>query len=217
MTTLTRKGMATALISPTNPAINDSAVKKGRYSVSLGAVSCHFKREIAPYERYDMWTRVLAWDRKWVYMVTHFVREGAVKPKEAILQPQRRTRTGKSNGKQEEWSKAVFAVSVAKYVIKKGRLTIAPAEWLEQCGVLPAQAAQNGMTNGHTSPSKKWTMEDIKARRLRGMEYAEKFAALDELQEQWPVFRNASGDKASAVEDDVDSISVLDEQLDMLF
>jgi len=213
MTTLARQGMATSPMSPTNPAINDPAVKNGRVSISLGAVSCHFKREIAPYERYDMSTRVLAWDRKWVYLITHFVREGALQPKEVILQPQRGTRTPKVAAKEEELKKAVFAVSVAKYVIKKGRLTIAPAEWLAQSGVLPKE----GERNGQTSATKRWTMEDVEARRSRGMEYAEKFAALDELQEQWPIFRNAQGEKVSGVEDDVDGLSVLDEQLDMLF
>lgn len=211
--------MATSPMAPTNPAIHDPSVKNGRVSIALGAVSCHFKREVAPYERYDMFTRILAWDRKWVYMITHFVREGAVKPKEVILQPQRtgRRTSKKSVVKEEELKKAVFAVSVAKYVIKKGRLTIAPAEWLEQSGVLPKQADGNGVANGQSAQSGKWTVEDIEARRLRGMEYAEKFAALDELQEQWPIFKNAQGEKVSAVEDDLDAISVLDEQLDMLF
>jgi len=217
MTTLARKGMATTPMSPTNPAINDSAVKHARVSISLGAVSCHFKREIAPYERYDMSTRVLAWDRKWIYLITHFVREGAVEPKQVILQPHRRGRkrtSGMSALKEEELKKAVFAVSVAKYVIKKGRLTIAPAEWLAQSGMLPMKSAGgNGTENGLAG----WTMEDVEARRVRGMEYAEKFAALDELQEQWPVFKNAQGEKVSAIEDDINGISVLDEQLDMLF
>jgi len=217
MTTIARQGMATSPMSPRNPAINDPAVKNARVSISLGAVSCHFKREIAPYERYDMVSRVLAWDRKWIYLATYFVRAGALKPKEVILQPQRGARTNKSALKEEELKKAVFAVSVAKYVIKKGRLTIAPAEWLEQSGMLPAQAAQNGAANGQSSLTKKWTMEDVETRRLRGMEFAEKFAALDELQEQWPILKNTQGEKVSAIEDDVDAFSILDEQLDMLF
>lgn len=58
----------------------DGNPAKGKWAIMLGAVSCSFKREIAPYEAYEMWSRILCWDRKWIYVVTHFVKKGAVKP-----------------------------------------------------------------------------------------------------------------------------------------
>lgn len=39
---------------------------QGILGAALGAVSCSFRKEINPFERYEMWTRVLSWDRKWV-------------------------------------------------------------------------------------------------------------------------------------------------------
>ena len=58
--------------------------------IALGAVTCHFKREIQPYERFEIWTRVLSWDRKWIYLLSHIVREGAVRPDDWALQPGKR-------------------------------------------------------------------------------------------------------------------------------
>ncbi len=49
-----------------------------RVSIMLGGVSCNFKREIKPYQRFEVWSRILCWDRKWLYTISHFVRKGAV-------------------------------------------------------------------------------------------------------------------------------------------
>ncbi|MCJ1233113.1 hypothetical protein MMC14_001068 [Varicellaria rhodocarpa] len=102
----------------------------------LGAVSCHFRREIKPYQRYEMWTRLLAWDRKWIYMVTHFVKKDAVKPRAYSLYPFQNT---KQNGtsKVDKKEDAIFASALSKCVFKKGRLTIAPEVMLEASGLLP--------------------------------------------------------------------------------
>jgi hypothetical protein len=35
-----------------------------------------------------MWSKIMAWDEKWIYIVTHFVRKGAVRPKSYSLYPQ---------------------------------------------------------------------------------------------------------------------------------
>lgn len=39
---------------------------RGRWSIMLGGVACSFKREIGIYEGYEMWSRILCWDRKWI-------------------------------------------------------------------------------------------------------------------------------------------------------
>lgn len=212
MTSLLRKGLADGLAFPNGPA----ADVKGRYSISLGAVSCHFKREIAPYEGYDIWTRVLSWDRKWIYLVSHFVREGTVKPTGWMLQPWKKAGKARKGGADEEaWKKAVFATSMSKYVIKKGRLTIPPAECFQRSGLLPSVEQNGNGSNGSASGiATAWTMERIEARRLEGLKYAEKFAALDELNEQWPVLGGPQGGDVKSVGEQ-ESLEVLGEFTDM--
>lgn len=68
-----------------------------RVGIALGAVGCNFRREIKPYEAFEVWTRVLAWDQKWLYTVSHFVKKGSVKPKGWTLQPWRKARLGRRN------------------------------------------------------------------------------------------------------------------------
>ncbi|KAI9774567.1 MAG: hypothetical protein M1840_002816 [Geoglossum simile] len=145
--------------------------KKGKMGnekllVMLGAVSCAFRREIAPYEGYEIWSRVLCWDQKWLYIVSHFVKKGAVKPKGYTLQPERDPKRGgawrfwgkdvvvseavgskESSGtsspseeqeqKQRPPHKAIFASAISKYVFKNGRITIPPEVVLERSSLLP--------------------------------------------------------------------------------
>ena len=117
---------------------NNTSIGSGkeRFTIMLGAVSCSFRREIKPYQQYEMWTRLLAWDRKWVYMVTHFVKKDAVKPRFYSLYPFQNT---KQNGtsKVDKKEDAIFASALSKCVFKKGRLTIAPEVMLEASGLLP--------------------------------------------------------------------------------
>ncbi len=103
-------------------------------------MSVNFKREIRPYEGFELWTRVLTWDDKWLFIVGHFVRKGVVEPKGYLLQPWRKVRgtEGKahnvdSNGLHPH----IFATEIAKYVFKKGRLTIPPERVLRASGLLP--------------------------------------------------------------------------------
>ncbi|KJK76396.1 hypothetical protein H634G_08287 [Metarhizium anisopliae BRIP 53293] len=50
---------------------------RGPMGIMLGSVSCSFKREIRAYRAYELWSRLLAWDRKWLYIVTHFLGDEA--------------------------------------------------------------------------------------------------------------------------------------------
>ncbi|KAL8791241.1 MAG: hypothetical protein Q9213_000198 [Squamulea squamosa] len=127
-----------------------------RLRIMMGGVHINFRKEIKPAEAYEIWTRVLGWDRKWIYTVTHFVKKGAVKPKGWLLQPwrnsdrrqtQQASETNTSNGdpgsKGIEEEKitgvhpAIFATGIAKYVAKRGRLTIPPELILQNSGLLP--------------------------------------------------------------------------------
>jgi len=164
---------------------------------------------------------VLSWDRKWIYLVSHFVKEGTVQPTDWSLQPWKKNTKSKSSstrdqsgistpggvGKEEKagttnderWKKAVFATSVAKYVIKKGRLTVSPEECWIRSDLLPAKPSEMKKENANTDANA-WTWENVEAKRLEGMRYAEKFAALDELHEAWPVLTDAPGGRQGAVE-----------------
>src|SRR5450432_1739999 len=39
----------------------DGVPAKGKWGIMLGAVHCSFKKEIKPYEGYEMWSRILCW------------------------------------------------------------------------------------------------------------------------------------------------------------
>ncbi|KAJ6256537.1 hypothetical protein Dda_8399 [Drechslerella dactyloides] len=83
--------------------------------VALGGVVSLFRREIKPYQRYEVWSRVLAWDDKWFWIVSHFVAA-------------EKDRAGK---------RRIYASSLSKYVFKVERKTIPPVEVLEESGLLP--------------------------------------------------------------------------------
>ena len=107
---------------------------RGRFGVMLGAVACSFRREIKPYASYEMWTRVLSWDRKWLYLVTHFVEKGAVRPRAWDAQSFGLTRPAAGEGEPPaDWEKKVYASAVSKYVFKIGRLTGRTPELDHQC------------------------------------------------------------------------------------
>lgn len=131
----------------------DGTPAKGRWSIMLGAVHCGFKREIKPYEGYEMWSRLLCWDRKWVYVVTHFVKKGAVKPASWTVDDpadmgflssifrrkaaRKAATAGGVAGAETVPENVIFASAISKYVMKMGRLTIHPEAVLDLSGLLP--------------------------------------------------------------------------------
>lgn len=97
---------------------NGSKRDTGRsISIVLGSVFCSFKREIKPFELYEIQSNLIAWDQKWAYIISFFLRPASRK------------------GGQ----KTLLATAVSKYVVKKGRLTIAPERLLHASGFLPAR------------------------------------------------------------------------------
>ncbi len=122
----------------------------GGFGIGLGAVFCSFRREIGAVQGYEMWSRILAWDRKWLYIVTHFVVKGKVRPTKWDGRRGGRTRPkvvradGKDGDAQEvpDWTKHVIATAISKYVFKLGRFTIHPAIMLEANGMLPERPGE---------------------------------------------------------------------------
>ncbi|CAG8978824.1 hypothetical protein HYALB_00013198 [Hymenoscyphus albidus] len=186
----------------------------GRWGIMLGGVMTSFKREIGIYEGYEMWSRVLCWDRKWIYVLTHFVKKGAVKPTAYILEDgswfgKRGYSKVKSDGKmrtKKTDEKAIFATAISKYVVKLGRLTVHPEVLLEASGVLPARpggwATMSAASTGQSTPTilvegqkeetalvvsetDEWDWKRVEAENKRGLEFASHFAALDELHHEF--------------------------------
>lgn len=160
---------------------------KGPYNMLLGSISCHYHREIPPYTRYELWSRILAWDHKWFYSVTHIVKPGVAVPKRWTMQPWRSTTRRKSNmtttssssnggsrsnrieAREQELTEAeestktktnhikmlkenIYATSIAKVVVKRGRLTIPPEIILQRSGLLPDKTVSvNGSVHGHAT------------------------------------------------------------------
>jgi hypothetical protein len=182
--------------SQLNGAIGATDGTRGGHIIALGGIACNFKREILPYKKYEMWTRLLCWDRKWFYLVTHLVKPGVGKPESWTLQPWKKTRKPRKDVSEEELLKAVYATGIAKYVIKRGRITVPPEQALIDADMIPAKpegwvwqgAEINGEANGHVNgvlptpvEGTEWNWNIIEAERLRGLKIAENFAGLDDM------------------------------------
>ena len=142
------------------------------FATALGGVSCNFKREIKPYEGFEVWTRILSWDNKWLYVISHFVKKGAVKPKAYTLQPWKRRTSSKAkangdavNGEmgKEGPHPAIFASGIAKYVFKKGRRTIPPERVLRASHLLPTKPAEHESPLTHMTLNQEATTADATA------------------------------------------------------
>ncbi len=123
---------------------------KESFNIVLAGVSCNFRREIKPFEGFEVWTRVLSWDHKWFYVIGHFVKKGAVKPKSYTLQPWRKmtekedkAHATKGTGDKAAPHPAIFASAISKYVLKKGRRTIPPERVLRASELLPPKPADH--------------------------------------------------------------------------
>ncbi|GAB7340782.1 hypothetical protein MBLNU457_7154t1 [Dothideomycetes sp. NU457] len=125
----------------------EKARGKESYFIALGGVACVFRKEIKPLEGFEIWTRLLAWDQKWLYIVSHVVKKGCIEPSGYHLQPWKRGKgkKGKMEGeKEQDMTRNIFATSISKYVCKKGRMTIPPELLLTRSRLLPPKPQGNG-------------------------------------------------------------------------
>jgi hypothetical protein len=205
---VSRSHLVTHLVGATMPRFSDNAstkiildpagnVVKGGFGIGLGAVFCSFKKEIAPYQGYETWSRILSWDRKWLYIVTHFVVKGKVRPTSwdgKRCGPVRERKVKTDGGKDGEavddvdFSKYIYATAISKYVFKLGRFTVHPAIVLHEAGMLPERpggwrGGENGVGSeeelGEVVEDGEWDWKKVESERRKGMEFARHFAALD--------------------------------------
>ena len=110
----------------------DSKKAEKIVSIALGGTSCVFKREIKPLQRYEVWSRVLSWDAKWLVVVSYFVKAGTHRNVMRGLRKEAKPKEG------SELEKAILAVGVTRYVFKDGRRTTPPEEVLRTMGLYPS-------------------------------------------------------------------------------
>jgi len=176
--------------APLDGAAGANQATRGNHIIALGGICCNFKKEILPYKKFEMWTRLLCWDRKWFYLITHFVKPGVGKPESWTLQPWRKTRTPTKDVSEEELLKSVYCTAIAKYVIKRGRITVPPEQALIDADMVPVKpegwvwrdVEENGAANGvlpKPVEGTEWNWDIIEAERRRGLKVAEKFAEMD--------------------------------------
>ncbi|PKS08633.1 hypothetical protein jhhlp_005020 [Lomentospora prolificans] len=113
----------------------------------LGSCSCVWRKEIKPYEQYELWSRVVSWDEKWVYVVTHFVEKGRYAHREYVLQPSRKP-SKKKKSEPKEPIKAVYASAISRYVVKNNRRTVPPEDAIRLCGLLPPRDPEDARGAG---------------------------------------------------------------------
>ena len=172
-------------------AVGATEGTRGKHMIALGGISCLFKKEILQYKKYEMWTRLLCWDRKWFYLVTHLVKPSVGQPESWTLQPWKKSKSNKDVD-PEKLKGAVYATAIAKYVIKRGRITVPPEQALIDAEMVPmkpegwvyqGQVPEEYEANGDVLPkaveAKDWNWDVIEAERLRGLKVAENFAAMD--------------------------------------
>lgn len=153
------------------------------FGVALGAVCCSFRKEINPFEKYEMWTRVLSWDRKWVYIVTHFVRKDTVKPRRFSMYPRQKNKNGGTRTVDNK-EDAIIASALSKVVFKKGRSTIPPEVMLQASGLLPPRPADLALlqTEVYPAPTKRAIAQQI---------FDVPFRAFEKLDLVWEAARNS--------------------------
>ncbi|KAF4981620.1 hypothetical protein FZEAL_2632 [Fusarium zealandicum] len=169
---------------------------KGPIGIMLGAVECSFRREIPAYKNFEMWSRVLSWDRKWLYIVTHFVPKGAARPTSWLDPRFYKTATRGAQDAAGGWDRKIYATAISKYVFKLGRFTVHPAIVLGgESGLLPTRPG--GWTTGDQQlgdlsadlsdidldDDDEWDWRRVEAQRRKGMELASHFQELDKLQD----------------------------------
>ncbi|WP_373047587.1 thioesterase family protein [Vulgatibacter sp.] len=81
------------------------AMLANRWRPILGAATVEYRRELLPLQRFELATRLVAWDEKWFYMEQRFERSGTL-----------------------------HAQAMVRGVLKQGRRTVPPAELLRAVG-----------------------------------------------------------------------------------
>ncbi|KAL4789299.1 hypothetical protein BDV19DRAFT_395181 [Aspergillus venezuelensis] len=154
---------------PLNKATKGQSARKDKdepkersLNIMLGGVSCAFTREIKPLQQFEIWSRVLAWDGKWLFVVSYFVRSGTSINSDSMEGLTGKGKDQKENKTQQEpkdvhlanknKASAILASSLTRYVFKDGRVTVKPEDVLRYNGLYSdldaAAVSSSGVTAG---------------------------------------------------------------------
>ena len=86
----------------------------------LAGVDISFRRQIRPYQAYEVPSYVQAWDDRWFYVTTRVATPGWTARAAA--------------DKMQDKNKDVFAVATSRYIFKAGRRTLPPTDMLLVAG-----------------------------------------------------------------------------------
>ncbi|ODA79277.1 hypothetical protein RJ55_04870 [Drechmeria coniospora] len=126
---------------------------RGRAALVLGATYTSFKREMAAFASYDVESRILGWDSRWLFVGSWFV-----------------SRKGKP--------RQISASSLSKYIIKKGRITVKPEQFLSESGWITSRRDEIGSADAQMA-SGSWTWQEIEEQRVKGMAVVDTWGAAD--------------------------------------
>ncbi|KAJ5936322.1 hypothetical protein N7454_005620 [Penicillium verhagenii] len=182
-------------LSFVNTQTRDAGI--GLFYPALAGVNFTFHRGICPRQKYEICTRILSWDDKWLHLISHFVDRGNCKP--VYLSDHRNSQCdpemdlgdlaeSQCVNESENSESIVFATAMAKIVFKKGRKTVPPAQFLVDCGLLPRQEQAANRELPQVSKEDKRLHDDsmtkigesIERTRSTGYHVAEHLNALDE-------------------------------------
>lgn len=130
----------------------------------VAGVSCTFRGEIKPFQRYHMYSRILCWDQKWFWIVTWFTSP-----------PKYNSKTGDSGGGK------VFATALSKCVWKKQRVTVKPSVMMQASGLLSKDSLDSSNSPTEDVAPSISSLPDAEHQRRQGLELLESEDALERL------------------------------------
>lgn len=76
--------------------------------IPVANVFTNYLKELRPFEAYNVYSSILCWDNKWIYVLSRFTKQN---------------------------NKVLCSISITKYVLKEKRKTIQPKAALMECGL----------------------------------------------------------------------------------
>ncbi|EGR51394.1 uncharacterized protein TRIREDRAFT_104251 [Trichoderma reesei QM6a] len=116
----------------------------GRPAVILGATHTSFRHELRSHTTYTIKTRILGWDSSWVFVGSWII----------------------SNNEPRG---NIYATNLAKYIIKKGSITVRPEQYFEECGWISSRQKQDHKEEHLTSNARVWSW--LETERVKNKDY----------------------------------------------
>ncbi|GKT97216.1 hypothetical protein Ct61P_15066 [Colletotrichum tofieldiae] len=119
-------------------------LRRASAGLILGGVNVSFHREIHPFQAYETHSRVLTWDRKWIYVLSYHTRPGVAVGEGDDLEwlKAMRGKVDSTKPLRPGISSSIFTVFISKYAAKAGRRTVSPGDLLETSGLLGSKDSE---------------------------------------------------------------------------